>query len=1055
MFWKFTSACNINSLLDKGDVTLQQIMDDDDVLQECKGQNVKLIEFLCKPEIVDQLVDLIISEPAGELQEPVKYKYSNTACEILVSDVAQLNDALGDNDTLREKLFSFLDHEPPLNPLLASFFSKVVGILLSRKPEPTLDFIKVKDDFVGTVLSHLGTSAIMDLLLRLVTCVEAPNLRARVLSWLNENRLVERLIALINPAYSEDFHFNSSQALCDIIRLSREHMFTMQESAQEDPLLNTLEKQETVELLLKHMFDYGINESVTINGVSVLLALLEIRRPAPFGFPEMAPELTPLDVERLANGVSRTLKGLGKRLDEFIKLLTNPPKKEPMNCTFGPLDPPLGNTRLHVVKLISAILITNTPHINQQLSELQVFNTLLDLFFRYEYNNFLHTQVVNCLQTILSHTASMSADGSVYTGEELSIQERKEDDDLENPRKIAPLLTHIFEDCRLLQRILDAWNENRNHEEGCGQRKGYMGHLTIISNQIIETMDKGRNSDKIKAFIEGMAEDDQDRWGHFVGESLAEINEKNSSQLGGHNPKARCSDDDGDADYSRFDSSGQQAFNDYQLQQITSNFSDQFGFTDTDYAESDDVDKFSKINQVDFDIKADTDTESRLQFEKYCTSKIPTIDDHLDEEENGNDIFENDDGDDDWANTNTGNSIFENSSSSMLEARPRCPSADSNEGDDNLIEATEPASKQPEEMDTSTPSERSDIKSEQNFKEVHQNTPHPVDNPWFDDNQLSTSDDNQPWANFDDFQSEKRPVESEEQNLSGRASNYAVLDMPEETGSTFSEQQASTITSSANATTSTTGTTESMEFQQSENKSVKSNTMTTTPTPAPVVQTSTTDVVMEVLEDINNKTSSQQQPTTTITSSTHNVAMEVDVCQSNPIESAKGEASIEKKPEAVLPQSPSKPAEVKCSDQQPQQKQEQDSSTPQPSTSTKCQQQPPSSVTSSNITTGKEAVTTGNKESGNGEPCSETPSQIPPASPSNTEQTVKEVTSSTPQTTSPATTTNVDNMKPKSTVGSGEKEASSTIASTNNSNNNQVDEDQSDAVVNGPPAATV
>ena len=38
--------------------------------------------------------------------------------------------------SIREKLFSFLDNESPLNPLLASFFSKVVGILLSRKPEP-------------------------------------------------------------------------------------------------------------------------------------------------------------------------------------------------------------------------------------------------------------------------------------------------------------------------------------------------------------------------------------------------------------------------------------------------------------------------------------------------------------------------------------------------------------------------------------------------------------------------------------------------------------------------------------------------------------------------------------------------------------------------------------------------------------------------------------------------------------------------------------------------------------------------------------------------------
>ncbi len=42
-------------------------------------------------------------------------------------------------------------------------------------------------------------------------------------------------------------------------------------------------RQETVESLLEQMFNHGVNESVIINGIGVLLALLEIRRPAPFG----------------------------------------------------------------------------------------------------------------------------------------------------------------------------------------------------------------------------------------------------------------------------------------------------------------------------------------------------------------------------------------------------------------------------------------------------------------------------------------------------------------------------------------------------------------------------------------------------------------------------------------------------------------------------------------------------------------------------------------------------------------------------------------------------
>jgi len=40
--------------------------------------------------------------------------------------------------------------DSPLNPLLASFFSKVVGILLSRKPEPVSDcFIICMGNWIG------------------------------------------------------------------------------------------------------------------------------------------------------------------------------------------------------------------------------------------------------------------------------------------------------------------------------------------------------------------------------------------------------------------------------------------------------------------------------------------------------------------------------------------------------------------------------------------------------------------------------------------------------------------------------------------------------------------------------------------------------------------------------------------------------------------------------------------------------------------------------------------------------------------------------------------
>lgn len=62
-------------------------------------------------------------------------RYSNISCELLTSDINQINERLGEDEKLLMKLYGFLQNEPPLNPLLASFFSKVLSILIGRKPE--------------------------------------------------------------------------------------------------------------------------------------------------------------------------------------------------------------------------------------------------------------------------------------------------------------------------------------------------------------------------------------------------------------------------------------------------------------------------------------------------------------------------------------------------------------------------------------------------------------------------------------------------------------------------------------------------------------------------------------------------------------------------------------------------------------------------------------------------------------------------------------------------------------------------------------------------------
>ncbi|XP_035662175.1 serine/threonine-protein phosphatase 6 regulatory subunit 3-like isoform X2 [Branchiostoma floridae] len=648
MFWKFDlhTTSHIDTLLDKEDVTLTELLDEDDVLQECKAQNRKLIDFLIRPEVMEELVNLITQDPPDDVEEKIRYKYPNTACELLTSDVSQINDKLGDDEALLNKLWSFLEAEPPLNPLLASFFSKVMGMLLARKtamPQQDwdegykmLDFLRQKEDVVGLLITHLSTSAIMDLLLRLLTSVDAPELRTEMLQWLDDQKLIQRLIEVLDPTGDEEKHSNAAQSLCDIIRLSREHMSQLQEQAENDPLLTTMEKQETVEELLNVILNGEKTESALVNGISVLLTLLEFKKPGLQYFwscsPDGQDQMTPLDAERLAQGVSSAILGITPRLKELHQLLIEPPKQRPMPTSVGTMDPPFGNTRLHVCRLMASLLLTNTHQVNIELANLGTLDIMLDCFFRYIWNNFLHTQVEQCINTILTNPPS----------DDSPNQEG-------NPEPKHPLINNLLGQSRIIQRILDKWEEDQQIETQGGNRRGYMGHLTRIANSLQTCLEKGPNKDLVKEIFKEVPEDYRERWETFVSGSLAEINKKNTVDLttkrqravfsryaetvedkvGSHPLHSSSEDDDSDFKDIPFppDSSLQQAFSDYQMQQMTSTFIDQFGFNDEEFADQEENVNapFDRISDINFSTNANEENPNRALFEAYCKEVMSTI----------------------------------------------------------------------------------------------------------------------------------------------------------------------------------------------------------------------------------------------------------------------------------------------------------------------------------------------------------------------------------------------------------------------------------------------
>ncbi|CAG5927250.1 serine/threonine-protein phosphatase 6 regulatory subunit 2a [Menidia menidia] len=643
MFWKFDlhTTSHIDQLLDREDVTLRELMEEDDVLQECKAQNRRLLLFLSQDHCMQELVGLITTEPSTDLEERSRFKFPNIACELLTSDVSIINDKLGGDESLLEMLYHFLEQDPPLNPLLASFFSKTIGNLIARKTEQVITFLKKKEGFISLVLKHIDASAMMDLLLRLISCVEPASLRLEVLHWLNEERLVQRLTELIHTGKDEERQSNASQTLCDIIRLSRDQANQMQENAESDPLLAVLESQESVAGLLKNMFEGERSEASVVNGTQVLLTLLETRRSGLEGLMDLYSQ----GYERSYTVNSSILNAIEPHLKDFQQLLLDPPKKSAILTTVGVLEQPLGNARLHVARLVAALLQTSAPSICQELSNLATMDLLLDLFFKYSWNNFLHFQVELCVAAILNHPSSSEERPSLglqtQDGNPSASNSEVQGEEAEAGRASDPqtsihdaLVAHLFQKCRLVQRILDAWEENDKIQTEGGTRRGNMGHLTRISNMVVQNLEKGPVQAHITNLIKELPEDCRGRWESFVDETLRETNRKNTVELVSTHNMHSSSEDDEESPFPS-DLSLQQAFSDYQIQQMTANFVDLFGFNDEEFSEHDENINatFDRIAEINFNLDADDNSANAAAFEACCKERIRQFDDAEEEED--------------------------------------------------------------------------------------------------------------------------------------------------------------------------------------------------------------------------------------------------------------------------------------------------------------------------------------------------------------------------------------------------------------------------------------
>ncbi|KAJ1564624.1 hypothetical protein HK096_007056, partial [Nowakowskiella sp. JEL0078] len=284
MFWRFGfhTASPIDGLLDKEGLTLDDLFEEEELLQECKAHNTKLIDFLCKPEILSQLLLFITTEIQDDNK---KFKFPFLASEILSCEVFKICDAVVTNSTLLTKFWTFLD-TPHLNPLVATYFTKVNSVFLQKKTADMVAFIRSQPNVVQKLLTHISTSAIADLLLKLITVEELPE-GAGIVDWLSKKGLIPLLVSQLDPALDIETHNTAAQTILDIIAVSYQSINPPEQmSAGTDPSINMplggnklveeLKSYDIQSQLVNYMLQKHDTKSSTtlINGINIIIELI-------------------------------------------------------------------------------------------------------------------------------------------------------------------------------------------------------------------------------------------------------------------------------------------------------------------------------------------------------------------------------------------------------------------------------------------------------------------------------------------------------------------------------------------------------------------------------------------------------------------------------------------------------------------------------------------------------------------------------------------------------------------------------------------------------------
>lgn len=561
-------------------------------------------------------------ESGTETEEDAVIRRANLAAEVLSADVWQISTALTEKPEILNKLWSVVKEEEPISTEISTYFMKINERLLDTDMTSMINFIKEQQILVDKCLLHITNPPLMDFLLKVIS-TDKPDESNGVLHKLKQEQFIPKLLKKLGPDCDAATQCAAADFLKAFIAISGNCMDEVASGIGPNELTRELASPKVMKLLIENMLKGGTCLS---NGVGIIIELIRKNNSDYDYIQVMHTTLEthpPSDRDPIYLG--HMLKLFAENIHAFNDILVETTTPI-LDTSFGRIEP-VGFERFKICELIAELLhcsnmsllnekkapkvieerdnarkellkkqmeeaaspdgeemtsqlnslqlnssqpmdqddvtqetieegdviddsdeamnnLRNDPVVGDalkiSLADTQIITTILEMLFHFKWNNFLHNVVFDIIQQIFN-----------------------------GPLKISYnkfLIRDLLVGAEITSLIINGDQDSNKQEEENHIRLGYMGHLTLVAEEIVKFsiyLEELKLTFMTSAIVTSLGDES---WKQYINTTLMSTREKYDMVLGEvvdeNGEIIDMADNNEDADYNHQDENTEELLED-------------------------------------------------------------------------------------------------------------------------------------------------------------------------------------------------------------------------------------------------------------------------------------------------------------------------------------------------------------------------------------------------------------------------------------------------------------------------------------------------------------